>query len=178
MRAVTTTVCWLAISVLIASCLGVSGGGVPQVLMYDDNLADGKRSIAGASEIIEFTMPSDCSEVYAVQLHGSRYGYPQPPDEDFTITIASKDGTPIHTELVPYGTFERGPETWVEMKLQKPVKVSGTFLVAFNFNAWQTKGIYVSYDSSQGCLHSYQGSIRNKQPAETGGEWMIRALVR
>ena len=177
MRAFTAILSLLAISVM-ASCLSGSGGGAPQVLMYDDNLANGKRSIAGESEIIEFTMPAACSEITSVQLHGSRYGYPQPPDEDFTITIASKDGTPVHTELVPYGTFERGPETWAEMKLQKPVKMNGTFLVAFNFNAWQTKGVYVSYDSSQGCQHSYQGSIRNKKRAETGGEWMIRVLVR
>jgi len=160
---------------LLSSCLG---GGVPQVLSYDDDLPNGKRSIAGASEIIEFTMPAGCSQVTGIMLHGSRYGFPQAPNEDFTITLAKRDGTQIHTELVPYSTFERGSERWYTIDFKKPVKVTGTFLVAVNFNAQQTKGVYVSYDTGSGCQHSYVGSLRDMEPATTGGEWMIRAVVR
>jgi hypothetical protein len=166
----------LLVSCALASCLGVSAA--PQTLKYDDGSPDGKRSIAGASEIIQFKMPAGCTKVTGIMLYGSRYGYPTAPNEDFTITISKKDGTQASTELVPYSTFERGNDAWVTIPFKKPAKIKGDFVVAVNFNAEATKGVYVSYDTSAGNKYSFAGSVSDMSPAETGGEWMIRAMVQ
>lgn len=79
------------------------------VLKYDDGMADGKKSIAGTGEIIEFELPGDDYKLKALKLHCARYGTPNPPEEDAEFTIISGDESSIvQTEPVPYANFKRG----------------------------------------------------------------------
>lgn len=170
---------WLiavVVAFIASSCL--SSGGVPRTIGFADDTPEGKRSIGGAAVIVEFEMPAGCSRVNGIMLYGSRYGYPQAPDEDFKVTIAKKDGSGAKDEMVPYATIERGNDKWYTITFEKPVKIKGAFLIAVDFNAQPTKGVYVSYDSSAGNKHSYTGSPGSKDLSDTGGEWMIKAMVQ
>jgi hypothetical protein len=160
---------------LLSSCL--SAGKAPRTLSNDDGSPDGQRSIAGASEIVEFAMPMGCSKVTGAMIYGSRYGYPTAPAEDFQVTVSKKDGTQASIELVPYSTFERASDKWYTITFKKPIKIKGDFVIAVNFNAQYDKGVYVSFDSTNGNKHSFTGSVSSMESSETGGEWMIRALV-
>jgi hypothetical protein len=46
-----------------------------------------------------------------------------------------------------------------------------------DFKAHQTKGVYVSYDSSTGGKHSKVGLPGQDSKTFADGEWMIRALL-
>jgi hypothetical protein len=151
-----------------------------ETLKYDDNKPDGKKSIAGAGEMIMFTMPEGGTAVRAVRIHGVRYGEKKPPKEDFLIYFLNEDMTEIiHTEKVPYSKFkDRKKMKWVRIGLKKPVEMPKTFWVVLAFDAKQTKGVYVSYDTSTGGKHSKVG-LPNKPAADVDfkGDWMIRVDV-
>ena len=52
--------------------------------------------------------------------------------------------------------------------------------VALNFNAHQTKGVYVSYDTSSKGEHSRVGLAGDEEePKETGvgGDWMVQVML-
>lgn len=149
------------------------------VLKYDDNAADGKKSMAGTGEMIHFTAPADNAALTGIELHGSRYGHPQAPREDFKIYLLSANRAKVlHTEMVPYNRFERGEAKWVTLKFAGQVDVPREFWIVVDFNAEATKGVYVSYDSSTGGEHSMIG-LPGKDAKKTnfGGDWMIRARV-
>jgi hypothetical protein len=52
------------------------------LLKYGDDQPDGRKSIGGTGEMIRFALPGETGKVRAVRVHGARYGYPQPPQED------------------------------------------------------------------------------------------------
>ncbi len=152
------------------------------VLKYSDGQADGKKSLGGSGEMIEFSMPADSSKVVGVRIHGSRYGQPQPPKESFLIYFLNHDRTRVlHTELAPYSLFERGPEQWVDVPFERSlagVDHSTTFWVAIDFRATGTKGVYVSFDTSTGGKHSRAGLPGTaSSPVNFGGDWMIEAKL-
>lgn len=145
-------------------------------LKYHDGTADGKRSIAGTGEMITFGAPAG-TKIGAIRIHGSRYGVAKAPDESFLVYVQSGDQKRVlHTELVPYSTFERGEEKWVTVKFKEPVEVTPRFWVTLDFRAEKTKGVYVSYDSSTGGKHSRLG-LPGIKASETKdkGDWMIEA---
>lgn len=144
-------------------------------LKHDDDKPDGKRSLGGNGEMIRFTLPEGKWKLKGIQLHGSRYGYPQPPDEDFQVYILDKQFLEVATEDVPYRLFQRGNPQWVSIRFKEPVEVPEEFWVCVNFNAEQTKGVYVSYDTSTGGEHSKIGLPGGKtKNVDFGGDWMIR----
>lgn len=151
------------------------------VLKYGDNKADGKKSIAGAGEMIRFTMPAgQTNPLKALRIHCSRYGYPQPPDEDVQIDILNEDMTDVvHTELVPYRLFKRQAEArWQMIPLEDSVEVPAVFWIVLNFNAEATKGVYVSYDTSTGGEHSRVGlNDQDAKETEFKGDWMVQAVL-
>ena len=151
----------------------------PSVLKYGVGKPDGKRSLGGSGEMIRFTLPEKQNAVVGIRIHGSRYGTPQPPKEDFLVYILSEDRTQIlHTESFPYKLFERGDEKWVTVSFKSPAAASGTFWVAVDFRARQTKGVYVSFDTSTGGKYSKAGLPGTEAADVTfGGDWMIQALV-
>jgi len=148
-------------------------------LKYNDGTPDGKKSIGGSGEMIEFSGPTEMTKVEGLRIHGSRYGDAQPPRESFLIYFLSRDQKRIlHTEMAPYSLFERGAEKWVEVSFERPLELPKQFWVALDFRAHQTKGVFVSFDTSSGGKHSRQGlpgipSI----PLRFGGDWMIEAVV-
>jgi hypothetical protein len=52
------------------------------------------------------------------------------------------------------------------------------FWIALDFRAHQTKGVYVSYDTSSGGRHSLVGlpGVPMARP-RFGGDWMIEAIL-
>jgi hypothetical protein len=151
------------------------------VLKYGDGKPDGKKSIAGAGEMIRFTMPEgQTNALKALRVHAARYGYPQPPKEEVEIVILSEDmKEPLHTELVPYALFKRQKENrWTLIPFDEPVDLPQTFWVVLNFNAEATKGVYVSYDTSTKGEHSRVGfNDEDAKATEFKGDWMVQAVL-
>lgn len=153
--------------------------GAANRLSYNDNSADTRKSIGGSGEIISFTLPDDDAKVAGVRIHGSRYGAKQPPKENFVIYFLNSDLTEtVATQTAAYSLFAKGPEKWVEVQFHKPIFVPKEFSVALDFRASQTKGVYVSVDSSTDGSHSRIGlpGIEAKE-ANVGGDWMIEVVL-
>ena len=144
-----------------------------------DGQPDGKRSLGGSGEMIELQMPDGASRVLGVKIHGSRYGTAQAPKESFLIYFMNKDRTRIiHTEMAPYSKFKRGAEEWVEVRFESPLAgLSKSFWIVIDFRAAQTKGVYVSYDTTTGGKYSRIGLPGMPSTAvDFGGDWMIQAI--
>jgi Sigma-70 region 2 len=152
---------------------------IPSSLKYGDGHADGKKSIGGSGELIEFTGAAAAVKVAGVRIHGSRYGQAQAPQESFLIYFLNNDMSRIlHTEMAPYSLMERGTEEWVEISFERPVDLPKTFWVALDFRATQTKGVYLSFDTSTGGKHSRVGLPGARTSKVTfGGDWMIEATL-
>lgn len=150
-----------------------------KILKYHDGKSEGRRSIGGSGQLIEFTVPDGYPNLTAISIFGARYGTPQPPVEDFTITILDEDrANTLYTETAPYKLFARGQEQWVTIRLKNPLPVSGKFWVCVDFKAEQTKGIYVGYDTSTGGQHSMVGLPGVEANAvDFKADWMIQATV-
>jgi RNA polymerase sigma-70 factor (ECF subfamily) len=153
----------------------------PTLLSYGDGKADGKKSYGGSGHFIRFELPEGVTKVRGLRIHGSRYGYPQAPDEDAEITFLSEDrDETLHTEAAPYRMFKRGKEQWVRVMFDKEVELPKKFWIALNFNAHQTKGVYVSYDTSTKGQYSRVGLPGDEdEPKETdfGGDWMVQVIL-
>ncbi len=146
---------------------------------FGDGEPDGKKSIGGSGEMIELGMPNGASKVLGVKIHGSRYGQPQAPKESFLIYFLNADRTRIlHTEMAPYSLFKRGPEEWVEVKFESPVvSLPKSFWVVVDFRAAQTKGVYVSFDTTTAGKFSRVGlpGLPSRE-VNFGGDWMIHGI--
>jgi hypothetical protein len=62
----------------------------------------------------------------------------------------------------------------------KEVELPEKFWVALNFNAHQTKGVYLSYDTSTKGEYSRVGLAGDEDdPKETdfGGDWMVQVML-
>jgi RNA polymerase sigma-70 factor (ECF subfamily) len=159
----------------------LAGASAPAILKYGDGKADGKKSFGGNGQMIHFELPDGVTKVRGIKIHGSRYGLPQAPDEDFEITFLNDDMDEIlQTEAAPYRLFKRGREMWVRVNFEEPVELPQEFWIALNFNAQQTKGVYVSYDTSTKGEHSrvgLAGSETPPEPTQFGGDWMVQVLL-
>lgn len=153
----------------------------PVLLSYGDGKPDGKKSYGGSGQMIRFELPEGVTKIKGLRIHGSRYGYPQAPQEDFEITFLSdKRDEVLHTESAPYKLFKRGKENWVRVQFKEPVELPPKFWVALDFNAEQTKGVYVSYDTSTKGEYSRVGKAGDEEePKATdfGGDWMIQVML-
>jgi hypothetical protein len=145
-------------------------------LSLDDGTMAGKQSIAGGGHAVQFEVEGDSNYVTSVRLHGSRYGEPRAPKEDFNVWICDEQFKPIATFHFPYGSFARAAPVWKTFKV-KPTKVPSKFIVCFGFNPHQTKGVYVSYDA-EGSGNSSIGVPGSSEPEPfEKGDWMIRCNV-
>jgi hypothetical protein len=153
----------------------------PALLSYGDGKADGKKSYGGNGHMIRFELPEGVTKVRGIRIHGSRYGVPQAPDEDIEITFLSEDREEIlDSKGAPYRLFKRGKENWVRILFDDEVELPEKFWIALNFNAHQTKGVYVSYDTSTKGEHSRVGLPGDEEePKETdfGGDWMVQVML-
>lgn len=153
----------------------------PALLSYGDGKADGKKSYGGGGHMIRFQMPEGVSKVRGLRIHGSRYGLPQAPDEDFEITFLSDDREEtLDTQSAPYRLFKRGKESWVRVMFDKDVELPTSFWIALNFNPERTKGVYLSYDTSTKGEHSrvgLPGDEEEPKPTDFGGDWMVQVML-
>ncbi len=147
----------------------------PAPLAQDDGRSAGKKSIAGSGHAVYFE-PEQKSELVAVMIYGSRYGYPQPPKEKFHIWLCDVNQEVIQDFELPYGTFKKGDPKWVKMRV-KTTELPDQFYICAGFNPEQTKGVYVHYDSDASG-NSYTGLPGKGFEEFSGGDWMIRAVVR
>jgi hypothetical protein len=145
---------------------------------FGDGEPDGKKSLGGSGEMIKFGIPEGTSKLAGLKIHGSRYGQAQAPRESFLIYFLSLDQKRIlHTEMATYSVFKRGPAEWVELAFDPPVAgLPRTFWVVLDFRASQTKGVYVSLDTSTSGQFSRVGlpGIASSE-VNFGGDWMIQA---
>ncbi len=149
------------------------------LLKHDDGSQEDKRSMTGSGHAVQFECPDDEKwYVTAVSIHGSRYGTPKPPNEDFQVVIANDDLTLRQESKKPYALFKRGREDWVRFDIE-PVEVQGAFHVAVFFNPTRTKGIYVGIDTDSSPTHSaiLLASNPGQKRSDLEGDWMIRAYV-
>jgi RNA polymerase sigma-70 factor (ECF subfamily) len=147
-----------------------------QELAHDDGKMAGKSSIAGGGHAVKFEAPGEGWTVTAIKLHGSRYGYPQPPKEDFHVYLCDDQFQTIAEFPFPYSKYGRGNPKWVTLKV-KPTEVPKSFIVAVGFNPEQTKGVYVSRDA-EGSGNSLVGLPGGDEPRPfERGDWLIRAVV-
>jgi RNA polymerase sigma-70 factor (ECF subfamily) len=153
----------------------------PGILAYGDDTPDGKKSFGGSGEMIRFELPEGVTKIKGIRIHGSRYGLPQAPKEDFEITFLNeKRDETLHVEAAPYRLFNRGKEQWVRVAFKNEIELPRKFWVCLNFNAAQTKGVYVSYDTSTKGEYSRVGLPGLKEePKETDfkGDWMVQLLL-
>jgi bla regulator protein blaR1 len=153
----------------------------PALLSYGDGKADGKKSYGGSGHMIRFELPEGVTSARGLRIHGSRYGTAQAPNEDFEITFLSEDREEIlDTQTIPYRLFKRGKEAWVRVMFDKEVELPEKFWVALNFNPHQTKGVYLSYDTSTKGEFSRAGLPGDEEePKETdfGGDWMVQVML-
>ena len=159
---------------------GSTRAASPLLLQHGDGKADGRKSLGGSGEVIQFALPSGQERVKAIKIHGSRYGYPKPPKEDFDITFLNEEMTKVlHRESAPYSLFKRGDAKWVVVRLKKPLDVTPVFWVVLDFKAEQTKGVYVSYDTSTEGKFSRIGLPPDGEVRDTdfNGDWMVQALI-
>ena len=149
------------------------------ILKYGDNNPDGKKSIAGTGEMVRFELPDKTQKLVSLRIHCARYGTPQAPKENAEFSIVSEDGSEIiHQEDVPYSSFKRGASRWTTIRFEEPVQVPEVFWVILDFDAHQTKGVFVSYDSSTGGEHSRTGVPGGEmKEVNTGGDWMVQAIL-
>ena len=71
-------------------------------------------------------------------------------------------------------------EAWVRVMFDKEVELPEKFWVALNFNPHQTKGVYLSYDTSTKGEYSRAGLPGDDdEPKETdfGGDWMVQVML-
>ncbi|HZN69257.1 MAG TPA: hypothetical protein VFB66_28540 [Tepidisphaeraceae bacterium] len=154
--------------------------GRPLAIIYDDNGADGKKSIAGGGHATKFRAPGG-GEWYltAVSVHGARYGAPRPPvGATFDVALCDHEMRPVATWKQSYTLFPRGQEKLVRIEVP-PTRVppgEDGFYVCLNFRPTASQGVYVSLDDSTGG----KGESQAATPGQPGnplpnGDWMIRA---
>ena len=144
----------------------------PMELSHDDNQPAGKRSIAGGGHGVRFEAPEGSWFLTAVRIHGSRYGTPEPPAEDFRVWLCDEEFKAIKELRFPYARFTRGEGQWVELSVE-PVSVPKKCHICVGFDPTARKGVYVSHDAA-GTGNSVTG-LPGKTPRPFAtGDWMIR----
>jgi len=169
----------LLIPALVLICAAAPAPATrPTELSIDDGVSAGKKSIAGSGHAVVLDAPAGGGSLAAVKIFGARYGTPQPPEEDFSVSLCDADGKPQKEFKFPYKLFLRGDPKWITLKLPEPAPLpaSGKFILCVGFNPQQTKGVYVHYDK-----HA-DGDNRVGLPGSLNdsfgqGDWMIRAVV-
>ncbi len=146
--------------------------GKPTELKNDDGTAAGKKSLPRGIAS-SFSVDQEGTYITAVRIHGARYGYARPPKEDFVISLCDSDFKPIAEFDYPYSKFQRGAQKWVTLNV-RPTEVPQNFIICLNFNAEQTKGVYVSHDGEG---ESPVGLPNKPAGRFNGGDWMVRVKV-
>ncbi len=148
-----------------------------QILSYVHDESTNKRSIGGSGHAVKFTRGDGADQVVQVRIYASRYGYPQPPKEDFKVYLLDEKQKVIQEFPFPYSTIKRGEMKWYTLRI-KPTVVPETFYVALSFNPHRTKGIYLGLDDKSKEPHSYVGLPERGYTPFAQGNWMVRVVLK
>jgi len=147
------------------------------MLSHGDNTAEGKRSIGGSGHAILFGHTLPTSYFLSVEIYASRYGHPEPPEEDFHLYLLNGEHQVLADLRFPYAMIERGDMRWYTLR-RPSFELPEQFYVALDFNPHQTKGIYLGYDESVEESHSYVGlPDSGYEPVDGKYDWMIRVYL-
>ena len=159
----------------VASITHGRGQGIE--LAHDDGASDGALSTAGSGHAVLFDRPPGHWALTGVRVFGTRYGYPQPPDEPVLIYVCDDKMGQLAEARVPYATFEKGDPRWYLLRIP-PVSVPRRFYICLSFRPHQYKGVYVHYDTNIDESHSRRALPgRHDKPTEKKLDWMIRAVL-
>jgi hypothetical protein len=148
-----------------------------QSVIVDDGTAEQRRSLGGSGHAMRFTRPEGLGKVVAVEMFASRYGHPEPPQEDFTLYLLDGRQEVMGQFAVAYSSIERGEMRWYRLPLD-PTNVPERFGVALSFNPHQTKGIYLGMDCDAKAPCSYTGLPETGfTKLDESGNWMIRPIL-
>jgi RNA polymerase sigma-70 factor (ECF subfamily) len=146
----------------------------PIELSHDDGKMAGKRSLAGEGHGVRFEVTGEDWYLTAVQIHGSRYGYPRLPREDFHLWLCDDECKVVADFPFPYAKFSRGAPEWVNLKMKRPTNVPAKFALFAGFIPTRTKGVFVSHDKEASGT-SLVGLPGKEPRLFDGGDWLIRA---
>src|SRR5437667_282840 len=79
LRLLTTT----ATILLVAATRAAAADDAKATLKYGDGTPEGKQSLGGSGEMIEFELPSKAVKISGLRIHGARYGAAQAPQDSF-----------------------------------------------------------------------------------------------
>jgi RNA polymerase sigma-70 factor (ECF subfamily) len=166
------------VEVVVEAKLPAQAGSAKTELSWDDGTSAGRVSYGDAAHGVRFEAPGG-RMLTGVSIYGSRYGYPQPPKEEFQVWIADAQGNRLKELNFPYGQFERGEPRWVRLSIP-PTPVPDEFTVWVDFNAEKTQGVYVYHDAapSDHSLVMRRGAMMASLEPFEAGDWMIRATVQ
>ena len=159
----------------------VSGLANALVLKRDNGMQTGVQSIAASGHAVQFQRSGEtryeARYVEAVHFFGSRYGTPEPPQDDFNLYLLNEQQQVIADVKFPYSMIERGDPKWYTLRTPS-IEVPEKFTVALNFNPHQTKGVYLAYSAISGeecfSLIGLPGDgFRFWKPVE----WMVRVSL-
>ena len=144
-------------------------------LSHVGDASDDQRSLGGSGHAVAFDRPEKAGAIVAIQIYASRYGLPEPPQEDFHVRLLDKDRKVLKDFPFPYAKIARGPMQWYTLGVPA-TEVPEHFYVALAFNPEQTKGIYLGLDKNVKESHSYIGLPEDGfQPVPEKYDWMVRA---
>ena len=150
----------------------------PVRLGYTGESSTDKRSLGGSGHAIAFERPAAAKYLTMVQIYASRYGLPQPPNEDFHVYVLDNDQKVLQDVLFPYSCIQYGASgSW--HRLYVPAnETPERFYLAFAFNPQRTKGIYLGLDKNVEQSHSYIGlPDQGFQPVPEKYDWMVQAWL-
>ena len=146
-------------------------------LSHVGDTTQSKKSLGGSGHAVAFERTAETGTVTGIRIFAARYGYPQPPKEDFHVYLLDENQKVIKDFPLPYSTIKRtGQMRWYNLPV-KPTEVPERFYVALSFNPGRTKGVYLGLDETAAKSHSFAGLPgRGFQPF-TGGDWMVRVRL-
>lgn len=147
----------------------------PEELANDDGESAGMRSIAQNGHAVLFEAPDGARTVTGIKVFGARYGYPQPPKEDFHVWLCDENMEKLAEFDFPYSAFKRGEPKWVKLPLEA-TEVPEKFIVCVGFNPEQTKGVYVHHDREPSG-HSFVALPGDSANKFDKGDWLIHAIM-
>ena len=147
------------------------------VLQRDAGIQQGAHSIAASRLAVQFERPGNARYVEAVQIFGSRYGTPEAPLEDFHLYALNEQEQVLADVKFPYAVIERGDPKWYTLRTPS-IEVPEKFVVALNFDAHETKGVYLAYSATNGvACHSRIGLPGRRLEFWKPVEWMVRVSL-
>ncbi len=146
-------------------------------LGYVDDTAEGKKSLGASGHGVRFQRPGDANYIEAVQIYASRYGTPQPPDDNFHLYVMDDTCRVLADVPFAYGLVERGDMRWYTFRTPS-IEVPKQFHIGLAFNPHQTKGVFLGFDESVAKSHSFTGLPGDGyEPVDGNYDWMVRAYV-